>query len=47
VSNDEQNHHSGPDVGWRSTMRRQAMTKPAGSNCNPRIAPAVSRTSMR
>jgi len=37
----------GPDVGWRSTMRRQATTSPAGSSPSPRSAPAVSRTSNR
>lgn len=31
VSMCAQSHHSGPDVGWRSTMRRHATTRPAGS----------------
>ena len=45
VSMRAHSHHSGPHVGWRSTMRRQATTSPAGSSPRPRSAPAVSRTS--
>ena len=47
ATTDEHSHHSGPDVGWRSTIRRQATTSPAGSSPSPRSAPAVSRTSRR
>ena len=35
VSSDAQNHHSGPDIGCRSMMRRQATTRPAGSIRRP------------
>ena len=38
-------HHSGAEVGWRSTMRRQAATSPVGSSRNAASACAVSRTS--
>ena len=41
------NHHSGPDVGWRSTMRRQATTSRPGRARGRASAPAVSRTSIR
>ena len=36
ASTDAHNHHSGPELGCRSTMRRQATTRPAGSNPRPR-----------
>src|SRR5205807_2531228 len=38
-------HQSGPDSGWRSRIRRQAVTRPGGSKPNAASAPAVSRTS--
>ena len=44
VSMRAQSHHSGPLVGCRSTIRRQATTSPDGSRPRPRSAPAVSRT---
>ena len=47
ASTEAHSHHIGPEFGCRSTMRRQATTRPAGSKPNPRNAPAVSRTSIR
>ena len=43
VSSDEQNHHSGPLVGWRSTMRRQATTRPGRLELEAAHAPRRSR----
>ena len=45
VSTRADSHHSGPDTGWRSRIRRQAVTRPGGSNPRPASAPAVSFTS--
>jgi hypothetical protein len=38
------NHTSGPEVGWRETMRRQAVTRPWGSDPKLARAEAVSCT---
>src|SRR3546814_5362913 len=39
VSTRAQSHQSGPAVGWRSRMRRQAATRPDGSSAKaPRAA---------
>ena len=40
------NHHSGPTPGWRSIVRRHAVTKPAGSRPNDAMPPAASCTNV-
>ena len=37
-------HHNGPELGWRATMRRHAVTRPCGSRPNDLSAAAVSDT---
>ena len=39
VSTRADSHHSGPDAGWRSMIRRQAVTRPGGSNPRTRARP--------
>ena len=42
VSTRADSHQSGPEAGWRSTMRRHAVTRPGGSKPSDASAPAVS-----